>query len=177
MSKKARPKWKTGDAVILAQLATNTQKRNDHCIYGRGIVDVEHRKGIDELPNWLERIPGINHKQMAYIQRWPYIIWLKDVELVDGHARDAVWLSELNDRLPEPVVAPKSLGQKSYIKLDQYRLEILNLALTEVFERRGVLKLSAPENLWWNEYIHNQSYHLNRKKLEQGWVPSGLISD
>ena len=84
--------------------------KNDLCIYGRGVVDVPHREGIDELPAWIEPLvdPAVWANDLS---RWPYIIWLRDVQIADVRARDAVWLSDINR--PEEVLPPTLTGRKA----------------------------------------------------------------
>lgn len=161
-SKKGRPRLKPGDIVILSRLGRKN-KKNDLCIYGRGVVDVKHRIGIDEVPSWLKNVLN-DDTSWNHITRWPYIVWLRDIQIVKGRAEDAPWLSDINKK--KNIVKPSSLGQKSHIKIEDIQLATFNKALDEVFRKRGFIPIDSPDQIWWNRYIKDPKNYITRHRLE-----------
>jgi len=167
VSKKGRPKWQTGEKVILSYLATTDGGFNDYCIYGRGIVDIAHRQGVDEIPNWLRKGQDISDRDYEHISRWPYIVWLRDIQIINGKARDALWLSRINLQHEQPVISPNSLTRKSYIKLGVEKLAIFDSLLDHLFASASKpLYLGNPQQVWWNGYITDKSRYVTRARLD-----------
>lgn len=170
-SKKGRPRWVAGEKVILAYLAKNENNENDYCIYGRGTVSNTHRQGVDEIPDWL--IPGKTVSLKDYediIARWPYIVWLRDLQIVDGFACDALWLTEINERSGKILVSPSST-RNGYVKLGEEQLGILDSYLDHLFESgQKLLYLSDPDQVWWNTLIKDPKYYVTKSRLERSVV-------
>jgi len=94
------------------------------------------------------------------IDRWPHIIWLRDVQLVRGTAGDCPWLSDLN--LLQLVV-----GQKSHLRITEEQAMIINNALDRVFHTQRYFQIERPEGVWWNSYINDQTQRVTRSQLEE----------
>ena len=167
VSKKGRPRWQPGQKVILAHLARREDGSNDYCIYGRGVVDVAHRLGTDEVPKWLEVGQAIKRADYLHICRWPYIVWLRDVQVVNGRARNALWLSHINERRREPVLSAVSFIRKSYIRLREDQLALFDDLFDKLF-RSGTrpLYLANPEQVWWNSLITDKSHFITKARLD-----------
>ena len=161
---KGHPKWKEGEKVILSYLAIRDNKQHDHCIYGRALVDIAHRPGIDEIPKWLLPGEAISKKDLNNIRTWGYIIWLRDAQII-SKARNALWLSEINASFSEPVIKPTSLMQKSYIYLSEDQLNILDSLLEKKFSTEKVEYLPKGSQVWWNDCI-SSGYRITRDRLE-----------
>jgi hypothetical protein len=156
---KQRPRGlREGDLVILSRIG-DKNGRPDRCIYGRGIVDVAHRQGIDEVPSWLRRVMGASEYREYQVDRWPNIVWLRDVQLVDGTAADCPWLSDLNQ---EQLI----VGQKSHLAITEEQAMILERALEQVFDTVGCIQLERPEGIWWNSRISDPNQYVTRTRLE-----------
>jgi hypothetical protein len=167
VSRKGRPKWRPGEKVILTYLAKRDDGHNDYCVYGRGVVDVAHRPGIDEIPKWLRAGQAITEKDYAYISRWPYIVWLRDVQIVNGQARNALWLSHINECHGEPVASPGSLTRKSYIRLGEEQLAAFDALFDQLFSSGPrPLYLANPEQVWWNSLISDQSHYITKARVD-----------
>jgi HKD family nuclease len=167
VSKKGRPKWRPGEKVILTYLAERDDGYNDYCVYGRGVVDVAHRPGTDEIPKWLGVGQAITEKHYAYISRWPYIVWLRDVQIVNGQARNALWLSHINERHGEPVVSPGSLTRKSYIRLGEEQLATFDALFDQLFSSGPRPSyLANPEQVWWNSLITDPSHYITKARVD-----------
>ncbi len=160
-SGRGRPRLKPGDPVILSRLGFHNNA-NDYCIYGRGVVDIEHREGIDELQDWIEPLL-LDPAKREDLRRWPYIFWLRDVQIADVLARDSVWLSDINRN--GQVLRPISLARQSYISLDDLQLTAFNAALDCLFLRVPPIVRERPEYIWWNQFLPPE-HHLNRTRLE-----------
>ena len=167
VSRKGRPKWRPGEKVILAYLAERDDGYNDYCIYGRGVVDVAHRPGTDEIPKWLRAGQAITEEDYAHISRWPYIVWLRDVQIFNGQARNALWLSNINERHGEPVVSPGSLTRKSYIRLGAEQLAVFDALFDQLFSSGPrPLYLANPEQVWWNSLISDQANYITKARVD-----------
>ncbi|MFC1949441.1 phospholipase D family protein [Chloroflexota bacterium] len=167
VSRKGRPRWRAGEKVILSYLAERDDGFNDYCVYGRGIVDVAHRPGTDEMPEWLRVGESITRKDYAYISRWPYIVWLRDVQIVNGQARSALWLSNINEHYGEPVVSPGSLTRKSYIRLGAEQLAAFDDLFDHLFlSGPRPLYLANPEQVWWNSLINDQGHYITKARVD-----------
>jgi HKD family nuclease len=158
---KQRPRGlKEGDLLILTRIGDKND-RPDRCIYGRGIVDVAHRPEIDEAPGWLRRSIGKRKYEEFQIDRWPRIVWLRDMQLVDGLAGDCPWLSDVN--LEQLIV-----GQKSHLEVTKEQAATLNEALDRTFNTVGCVHFERPEGVWWNSGINDPSQYVTRTRLEIG---------
>ncbi len=62
-----------GDLMVLSWIG-NRDGKPDRCIYGRSIVDLAHRPGIEEAPSWLRHAIGSRHYEDLQIERWPKIV-------------------------------------------------------------------------------------------------------
>lgn len=159
---KGRPRVLPGDSVILSRLGIHNGKR-DLCIYGRGVVDSEHRPGIDEPPQWARHFVSQDWWD-NYMQRWPYIFWLREVQIINGLARSAPWMSDLNN--PEVILKPTSWSQQSHIRLKVEQVDAFVAALDQAFLIKSAIPLPAPESIWWNYQIKNPQDHITRSRLE-----------
>ena len=161
--KPGRPSLKEGDAVILCRIG----KRNGHpdrCIYGRGIVDEAHRPAIDVIPGWLQSAIGDEEYESEQISRWPSIVWLRDLQMVDGTGAQCPWLSQINRG--QSVVKLSSLSQQSHIQIDEGQAAALNKALDRAFSSVGYRRFERPEEVWWNKYIVDMRKAVTRTRLE-----------
>ena len=159
---KGRPGVLPGNPVILSRLGIHNGKR-DLCIYGRGVVDTKHRPGIDEPPEWARKLVSQDWWDKQ-IQRWPYIFWLRDVQLVNGIAADAPWVSDINH--PDVILRPRSWSQQSHIRLNEEQLGALMAALDAVYLKKKPIQIQAPESIWWNYGIREPQNHITRSRLE-----------
>lgn len=149
---------KEGDLVILSRIG-DKNGQTDRCIYGRGIVDMPYRQGIDEAPDWLHEALGNKKYKELQIDRWPHIVWLREVQLVKGTAGDCPWLSDVN--LHQLVV-----GQKSHLRITEEQAIVISHALDHVFRTHMFFKIERPEGVWWNSDINDPDRYVTRSKLE-----------
>ncbi len=147
--------------MFLSQLALHNGER-DLCFYGRGFVDISHRPDIDEPPPWLQS--EVTDEDWARIQRWPYIFWLRDVQIARTRAGSSVWLSDLNSR--GDVIPRKSLSQHSHIRLRDDQVSSLNAALETLFQRAGTIVIESPNDIWWNQHTQDPRKRITRVSLE-----------
>lgn len=145
-----KPRLKKDDIVILSRMGRNNDE-NDHFIFGRAIVDVPFREGIDDLNKYIN-IKNLNKATKKSIKRWPYGFWVKKVEVIKSNS-DFVWLKQLNDSNGNELILPKSLGQQSHIKLDKDQLLVINAALDKKFQSVGKLRCDNPTGIWINKHL------------------------
>ncbi|MDA1215761.1 MAG: phospholipase D family protein [Chloroflexi bacterium] len=146
--KNGTPSLREGDPVILARMAKKNNK-DDYIIFGHGIVHSRHREKNDKLQQTvISRVP---HQQQADFRRWPSIVWLERIEVVNGKAEVAPWLSDIDP--DEKKIRRRSLGRKSHIRISGNTFAWLRDALNQSFKRtNGPITPSANE-VWWNEYL------------------------
>lgn len=166
-----RPSMKAGDKVILCFIADRNGKR-DRAIYGRATIDVAHRRGIDELPAYVQKLVSDTIHEM--FRKWPKIVWLRDLEVVRGYRDDAAWLWQADPQ--QRIVTPKQLMRKGYVNLTEHEYSVLNSALEARFEAKGKLCESRPVQVWWNRWISDRTWRVTRDKLERRieWDPEGF---
>ncbi len=155
----------TDDKLILARLGLLNGKP-DYCIYGRAVVAVAHRPGIDVLPESVRSlVPAVIQEWvLADFQRWPYIIWLRDLEIVNGHAYDAPWLGTIDPR--KDLIPRKSLSRKSYLRISAEQYNVMDSALVKTFARYAPFYRAHPDGVWWNKFLPAE-HEVTRRKLEE----------
>ena len=158
--------FQEGDRVILARLATNDDGQHDYCIYGRGTVDTEHRLGVDELPKWLHSNNVKSSEAFENISRYRYLVWLRNVQIINDKAKNAIWLSTMNEGHHEPVISTKSLMQKSYIRLTSEKMAVIDQKLEKLFRLKKPIFLASPGQVWWNADIKSKHDYITKARLE-----------
>lgn len=160
-----RPSARGGDLVFLSELAQRADGKPDHCIIGRAIVEREHDRNIDVLPHLLLDEFPINERGREIIPRWPYLLWLKDVQVVRGVARNAVWLKSLTCANGEPLILPRSLARQSRIRLTSERSMAINSALEQSFRTYGIDENPSPQLVWWNKYLSRMDRYITKDHI------------
>lgn len=146
----------SGHTVYHTAIA-NTYRGIDWLVYGKGVAATNHRDGIDEFPK---------QHFLSYpdIARYPYLIWLNQIELIGGRIQDGISLHDIFDQLKDDTFVRSAhnanrgiqntfksvIRQQSHLELTPAAVSLLNSKMEEAFAIYG--KISEPEgsSVWWN---------------------------
>lgn len=151
---------KLGDQIYHTALAY-TEKGRDWLIFGRGEVAMEHRPEVDELSmKFRKKIPEIG--------KYPYLIWLGNINLIRGVVGDGVSLHEIFNELKDRTFvwshnqAKKgNTGRyqeairyyRSHIRLSEEATILLNYLLDEKYAKYGKISIASGKGVWWNDFL------------------------
>lgn len=139
-----KPSFKKDDILILTRMGINKGKE-DIYIYGRAKIDIPHREDKDNLINYLKYIPKNKKDIIERINRWPFGVWLKDLELIKDKNKGFIWLSELEDKKKERVIKSESVNNQSHIEIkDEKYYDIINKSLENRFKKFGKIEKEKP---------------------------------
>lgn len=153
-----KPRLKKGEEVILTRMGFH-KGENDHYIFGRAIVDIPFREGIDDLRKRVN-MKGLSSEIKNTIKRWPFGFWVKDVEVINSN-QNLVWLKNLVNGRGVELIKPSSLGQQSHVKLNREQFLVINRELEKKFNKSGKLYSANPQGIWINRILPK------RKKLKK----------
>jgi len=157
-----KPSFKKDDIIILTRMGMNKGNK-DIYIYGRAKIDIPHREEKDNLINYLKFIQKKEKSIVSErINRWPFGVWLKDLELIKDKKSGFIWLSELKDKSKKRLFESGSISNKSHINIIDEKYEIVNETLENRFNKYGKIMTKKPANNWVNKYIPNKKNYCVR---------------
>jgi hypothetical protein len=163
--------FKAGDIVYETAL-TRRKRGSDWVVFAKGKVACEHRPGIDELPQETRR-------RYPSAGRYPFLIWLSDVDLIGKNLTHGVSLYELFDEIGDNTFVwsqhRAAHGQpnkeieairyhRSHIELTPEAAALLDDKLAQAFAKAGKIHLESGNGVWWNNDITDR--RLKFRKVE-----------
>ena len=154
-----------GQPVILCYIARRKGTRAaDRLVYGRGLV-ADADPALWHLPPlYLNRLrqSGVSEDDVAFLERWPDVVWLGSLECIDypRNCSEYVWLSDHTD------FAHFRRGHQYLSKADEQNL---NKALDRAAHRFGIAPLDR-EGIWWNTYLEidpTDPLYMTRSRMAQ----------
>ncbi len=157
----------SGHSVYHTAIA-KTYRGNDWLVYGRGIVASDHRDGIDEFPKHLL-------SKYTMIARYPYLIWLDNIELIGGRIQDGISLHDLFRQLRDETFVrsvvnanrgehntfKKVMRRQSHLELTPTAVTLLNEKMERAFATYGKITENKGTSVWWNGE-DNQKHQFHR---------------
>lgn len=167
-SKGGKPSFRKGENILLSRMGMNGTKK-DHYIYGKAKVDIPYRDKIDNQIKFIKYISNDGKKYIPRINRWPYGVWLKDMEIINTKNSNFLWISDLEDENGINLINPKSLNQQSHIKIDDKQFKKINELLEKKFKKYGKKEEKKPLKNWINEFITDKRNWSTRQLTKNNW--------
>lgn len=158
-----------GDVIYHAAL-TSSYRGRDWIIFGKGEVAIEHRQGIDELPEKIRR----DHPDLG---RYPYLIWLCNVDIIGADLSNGISLHEIFDELEEGTFIWSQQESiqghqgrykeairyyRSHIELTSKAADLIDNKLIQVFSAVGKISYASGEEVWWNKFILDTKFKFKK---------------